>query len=138
MMKYGLPSFALILLVLAVISIARTQPVIKTVPPPSTPPVSAFDKEVGAVGLVEANTENISISLPVPGLVTRVYVKAGDRVRKGDKLFSLDDRDLTAEWKLRRSAVEVATMKLQRLLESPRPEEIPPAEARVQEAKEAV
>ena len=138
MIKYGLPSFGLIVLVLAIISIARTQPVIKNVPPPGTPSVSAYDKEVGAVGLVEANTENIAISLPVSGLVTHVYVKAGDGVRKGERLFSLDDRDLVAELALRQTAVSVAQRKLEKLLESPRPEELPPAEARVHEAEALV
>ena len=138
MMKYGLPFLGMIALVLAIISIARTQPVNPTVPTPASPPVSAYDKEVGAVGLVEASTENISISLPVPGLVTHVYVKSGDRVRKGDRLFSLDARDLLAELALRQSAVEVAQRRLDKLLESPRPEEIPPAEARVREAEELV
>ena len=90
------------------------------------------------MGLVEANTENISISLPVPGLVTRVYVKSGDHVRKGEKLFSLDDRDVLAELALRQSSVEVSQKRLDRLLASPRPEEIPPAEARVREAEELV
>lgn len=138
MMKYGLPSFSLFVLALAVISIARTQPVIENVAPPAPPPMSAYDKEVGAVGLAEANTENISISLPVPGLVKRVYVKAGDYVGKNDKLFSLDDRDLVAEHTLRQSAVEVAQKRLDKLLESPRPEEIAPVEARVREAEELV
>ncbi len=135
MIKYGLPSFGLMALVLSILSIARTQPIIKSVPPPASPPVSAYDKEVGAVGLVEANTENISISLPVPGLVTHVYVKAGGHVRKHDKLFSLDDRDLLAELALRQSAVEVARRRLDKLLESPRPEEIAPVEGRVREAE---
>ena len=138
MIKYGVPSFGLISLVLAIISIARTHPSIQSVDPPAPPPVSAYGKEVGAVGLVEANSENISISLPVPGLVTKVYVRVGDQVRKGDRLFSLDDRDVAAELALRQSAVAVAQKKLDRLLESPRPEEIAPAEARVREAEEQV
>ncbi len=135
MIKYGLPSFGLMALVFSILSIARTQPIIKSVPPPASPPVSAYDKEVGAVGLVEANTENISISLPVPGLVTHVYVKAGGHVTKHDKLFSLDDRDLLAELALRQSAVEVARRRLDKLLESPRPEEMAPVEGRVREAE---
>jgi len=138
MIKYGLPSFGLISLILAIVSIARTQPSIESVPPPASPPVSAYDKGVGAVGLVEANTENISISVPVPGLVSHVYVSSGDQVRKGDKLFSLDDRDVLAELGLRQSAVEVAQKRLDRMLASPRPEEIPLAEARVREAEEIV
>ena len=138
MLKYGLPVFAALLLGLAVFSIARTQPVRKSVPPPYMPPTSAFDKEVGAVGLAEASSENISISLPVPGLVTRVYVKAGDQVKKGERLFSLDDRDLAAELSLRQSELTVAQAKLKKLLDFPRPEEIPAAEARVHEAEETL
>ena len=136
MLKYGLPSVALVLLVLAVLSIARTQPVRKEVPPPAVPATAAFPQQVGAVGIVEAASENIAISLPVSGLVTTVYVRAGDRVRKGTALFSLDDRDLRAELALRQSARAVAEAKLQKLISSPRPEEIPPAQARVQEAAE--
>ncbi|MBV9459661.1 MAG: biotin/lipoyl-binding protein, partial [Bradyrhizobium sp.] len=136
MLKYGLPSVALSLLVLAVLSIARTQPVRKEAPPPSAPATAAFPQQVGAVGIVEAASENISISLPVSGLVTAVYVKAGDHVRKGVPLFSLDDRDLRAELALRQSTLEVSQAKLQKLLASPRPEEVPPAEAHVREAAE--
>jgi RND family efflux transporter MFP subunit len=51
--------------------------------------------------LVEANTENIQLSLPVPGWVTAVNARAGDKVMAGDKLFSLDDRDLKAELEVR-------------------------------------
>jgi HlyD family secretion protein len=136
MLKYGIPSVALLLLVLAVLSIARTQPVRKEVPPPSVPATAAYPQQVGAVGIVEAASENISISLPVSGLVTSVSVKAGDHVRKGAPLFSLDDRDLRAELALRRSSLEVARAKLQKLASAPRPEEVPPAEARVREAIE--
>jgi multidrug resistance efflux pump len=88
------------------------------------------------VGLVEASSENIAISAPVPGMVTRVYVTAGDRLVRGEKLFSIDDRDLKAELALRRSSLALAKAKLERLLRSPRPEEIPPAEAKVREAEQ--
>src|SRR5205085_2923134 len=87
MLKYGLPSVAAVLLVLAVLSVARTQPVRKEVPPPALPATAAFAEQVGAVGIIEAASENIAISLPVPGLVTAVYVRAGDHVRKGTPLF---------------------------------------------------
>lgn len=136
MLKYGLPSVAVVLLVLALISIGRTQPVRKDVAPPSVPATSAYPEQVGAIGIVESASENIAISLPVPGLVTHVYVQAGARVQKGAPLFSLDDRDLRAELELRQSTLAVSEARLQKLVSSPRPEEIPPAEARVHEAEE--
>jgi multidrug resistance efflux pump len=138
MFKYGIPIFAAIVLSLASVAIVRSRTVHASVPPPSAPPAATFSSKVGAVGLVEAASENIAISLPVSGLVTSVSVKAGDRVAKGQRLFSLDDRDLRAELALRQSALTVSQAKLERLRSMPRPEDIPPAEARVREAQELV
>lgn len=138
MTKYGIPAIAVIVLALAGFSIARTRPVQAKMQPPVQPPAATFDQKVGAVGLVEASSENIAISLPVPGLVTSVYVKAGDRVGKGQKLFSLDDRDLRAELALRKMAAEVAKARLQKLVSLPRPEDIPPAEAKLHEAEQTL
>ncbi len=136
MTKYGLPIIAALILTFAIFAIVRSQPVHATVAPPSPPPTAGFEKSVGAVGLVEASSENIAVSLPVQGMVTHIYVKAGDHVTKGAKLFSIDDRDLQAELGLRRSSLAMAQAKLDKLLRSPRPEEIPPAEAKVKEAEE--
>src|SRR5215475_2619909 len=136
MTKYGLPIIAAIVLAMSIFSIIRMQPAHATLAPPSPPPTPVKQNSVGAVGLVEASTENIAVSVPVQGMVTNVYVKAGDRVQKGTKLFSIDDRDLEAELGLRRSSLALAQAKLDKLLRSPRPEEIPPAEAKVREAEE--
>jgi HlyD family secretion protein len=138
MLKYGLPTLAALFLVLAVFSVARTRPKYKPAEPPKTPSVVTYDKAVGGVGLVEASTENISLSTPVSGLVTRVYVKVGDQVKANDKLFSLDDRDLQAELRSRQSALELARASLGKLLKSPRPEEVPILEAKVSEARQAL
>ena len=137
MTKYGIPIFAAMVLTFATYSVIKSKPVEARMTPPSAPPSEMrFDAKVGAVGLVEASSENIAISLPVPGLVTQVYVQAGDRVRKGQKLFSLDDRDQRAELALRQRALDVAQAKLEKLVRMPRAEEIPPAEARVRAAEE--
>ena len=135
MIKYGLPVLAAVALVFATSSVIKMTPTSASVVPPSPPPAAPFPKQIGAVGLVEASSENIAVSLPVPGLVTVVHVRGGDRVKKGRPLFSLDDRDLRAELALRKSSVELAQARLEKLLAGPRPEEIPPAEARVREAK---
>lgn len=136
MTKFGLPVVAAAILVWSIFSIVKSQPVHATVAPPTPPPTPLVQGSVGAVGLVEASSENIAVSLPVPGMVTQVYVKAGDRVGKGTRLFAIDNRDLQAELELRRSALATAQARLEKLLRSPRPEEIPPAEAKVNEAQE--
>jgi len=133
--KYGIPILAFLALAFAAASVARLRPVESRVDPDLPPPSAGFKNKVGAVALVEASSENIAVSLPVPGMVTSVFVKAGDRVQKGQRLFSLDDRDIRAELLLRESNLALVKARLARLESSPRPEEIPPAEARVKEAE---
>lgn len=134
-MKYGVPAMAVLALGFAGLSVARLRPRNPPAEPFSPPPAAQFQNKIGAVGLVEASTENIAVSLPVPGLVTSVYVKAGDEVRKGQRLFSLDERDVRAELALRESNLSLSKARLDRLEAAPRSEEIPPAEARVREAE---
>lgn len=138
MKRFGLPLLALAALIFGTVSVWKWRSVKTETSPPSPPPTTDFRHTVGAVGLVEAGSENIAISTPVPGLVMNVYVEAGDRVVAGQKLFSLDDRDLRAELEVRRTALEVTRQKLAKLEQSPRVEEIPPAEARVREAEAAM
>jgi HlyD family secretion protein len=136
MIKYGLPVFAALALTFAVFKVVRTQQVHARVMPLGPPPAAVYARQLGAVGLAEAQSENIAISLPVPGLVTHVAVKPGDHVKKGTRLFWLDDRDLQAELALRKSGLALAESKLEKLAMLPRPEDLPPAEARVREAEE--
>src|SRR5262245_60847308 len=135
MKKFGLPLLALTALIFAVASAWKWRSVYTSTSPPLPPPTAGFAHMVGAVGLVEASSENIAISTPVSGLAVKVFVKAGERVRAGQKLFSLDDRDLLAELEVRRAALEVGRQKLAKLEQAPRAEEIPPAEARVARRK---
>ena len=65
------------------------------------PPYSHF---VAGAGIVEANTENISIGTQVAGIVSKIYVKVGDKVKAGDPLFTIDERAQRAEVKTREAA----------------------------------
>lgn len=138
MKKLGLPALALVALIFAVGAAWKWRTVNKPTAPPQAPPTAGFRHAVGAVGLVEASSENVSVSTAVSGLVVKVYVKAGDRVNAGQYLFSLDDRDLKAELVTRLATLDAARDRMAKLEQSPRPEEIPPAEARVREAEAAL
>lgn len=138
MKRFGLPLLALLALIFAISAAWKWRAVKQSTAPPEAPPTAGFQHTVGPVGLVEASSENISISTAVSGLVVQVYVKAGDRVKAGQSLFALDDRDLKAEIGTRRATLEAAKSRLAKLEQSPRPEEIPPAEARVREAEAAL
>ena len=135
MKKYAIPFLAVISLTFAVAWTMGSRPVRRPTSPPSQPPNAVSAQSVAAVGLVEPESENIALSCAVSGMVTGVYVKAGDRVQAGQKLFLVDDRDLQADLRVKRAALEVARARLAKLEEQPRAEDIPPAEARVREAE---
>src|SRR5215472_7108552 len=134
-MNKTVPLIAAIAMVLAVGAVIAMRPVRHAEPPPSPPPATNFESAVGAVGLVEASSENIELSCAVSGMVTEVYVRAGDHVQQGQKLFSLDDRDLQADLGVKRAALEAARARLAKLEGEPRAEDVPPAQARVHEAQ---
>src|SRR5262250_513294 len=137
-MRKTVPVIAVMAFVFAVGAVLAMKPVRRPEPPPSPPPTAKFESSVGAVGLVEANTENINVSCAVSGMVTQLYVKAGDHVQKGQKLFSLDDRDLQADLAVKRTALNNARAQLAKLIAEPRPEELPALEAKVTEAQALV
>ena len=66
------------------------------------PPRSPFATTVAGAGIIEArsdasNTANISVGSELSGVVSIVGVKVGAKVKAGDLLFELDDRQMRAE-----------------------------------------
>ena len=123
MFKYIFPVLAtggVLFSVFVVMNGAKPVPASQPVAQPSTSP---FDDFVAGAGIVEASTENINISTPVPGTITDVHVRVWDRVRRGDKLFQLDTRDLEAELRVREAALRLAESR------------VPEAEANAGDAK---
>ena len=135
MKRYTVPVIAILSLMFAVAWALASKPVHMPTVPPSPPPESTSEDTVAAVGLVEPESENIELSCSVSGMVTGLYVKAGDHVKEGQRLFTVDDRDIAAQLAIKRAALALAQAKLQKLEQAPRAEEIPPAEAKVEEAK---
>jgi multidrug resistance efflux pump len=133
-MKRTIPALAVLSFIFAVFYTYSARPVQGRSTPPQPPPQAASGNTVAAEGLVEPEYENILLSTPVPGLVTGLYVKTGDRVRAGQPLFSLDDRDLQADLSVRRATLAATRARLEKAEQSPRPEEVPPAQAKVDEA----
>jgi len=106
--RFVLPVVALAALVFGVISVVQSQPRREVTTPPSPPPVSSYAQTVAAVGLIETSTENIAVGTEIAGVVTKIYVDVGSRVKAGDPLFSIDSRATRAELATRRAAVQVA------------------------------
>jgi multidrug resistance efflux pump len=133
--KIVLPLVALGLLAFAIAFVSgqnrSTPPARPALPPPESP----FDYTVAGAGLVEAQTENIAIGSATPGVVTKVLVKVDQKVRAGDALFELDDRQLQAELALRKAAVAAAKADLTRMENEPRREELLMSKALLAEAR---
>src|SRR5262249_56667934 len=92
MKRLLIPLVAVLMLGFAVVHVVRARTPRDILPPPESPARSTFTEAVGAVGLVEASSENIAISTPVSGLVVGVFVSAGDRVTARQPLVSRADR----------------------------------------------
>jgi multidrug resistance efflux pump len=133
--RYVLPVIALGLLIFAVSHVRRSRQTDFNPPPPVEPSRSPFGATVAGAGIVEAQTENISIGSPLPGVVVEVKVVVDQKVKAGDELFRLDDRALQAELKTRNATLLAAQADLTRLDNQPRTEQIPVQEAKVHEAE---
>jgi len=133
--RYLLPALAVISFSFAVVQMTKAQ----HRPPPASPPVeparSPYPQTVAGAGIVEPETENISIGTNLPGIVRAVHVRVDDRVKAGDLLFDLDDRQLAAERDIRAAAVASARAQQKKLLDAPRPEELPALRAKVAEGR---
>jgi multidrug efflux pump subunit AcrA (membrane-fusion protein) len=125
-MKNATPTITIFLAVLGVLlSGAIVAKVNSDKPAPITPlppPKKPFAHGIGATGLIEADQENIRIGMPVPGLVSEVFVKVWDEIEADAPLFSLDSTELMAqlptqeaEVKVRRAQLKEASDRLRRM-----------------------
>lgn len=120
--------------------VVQSQQTVPPKPPLVEPARSPFARTVAGAGLIEArseasNTANIAVGSVLPGVVTRVPVKVMQTVKAGDPLFELDDRQLKAELAVREANLASMKSQLDRLEQMPRPEELPPLEAKMREAE---
>ena len=95
-LKYILPLLAVAGFLFAaytVINSNKPMPVAKAVTEPASAPFKAF---IAGAGIIEAQSQNIAVGTPLPGIVKTVAVKVGNQVKAGTPLFYLDDRDTRA------------------------------------------
>jgi multidrug resistance efflux pump len=133
-----LPVLAVGMLTFAVIHVVKAQQTLPKPPPPIEPARSPFKNTVAGAGIVEARTKNIAIGTALPGLVLEVYVPVdhvGTTVRKGDKLFRVDDRQLQAQLQTAKANLAASKAQLTKLENQPRQEERGPSLAKVAAAE---
>jgi HlyD family secretion protein len=114
LLRYG-SILAAIAGVFAILGITRLQAE-RRIPPSTDPPIppapKPYAQSVSATGIIESLSENVAIGVPLAGLVMEVKVAVNDRVKSGDMLFRLDDRDLRAQEVTTRARQEVSRTKV--------------------------
>lgn len=103
--------FATVMLIIAIISILRHTPAAEG-EPVIPAPMAPHEDMVGGIGIIEPKSENINIGTHLPGVVQKVYVTAGQKVKVNDPLFTIDNRDTLAELALAKAKLHSATIKM--------------------------
>ncbi len=110
--KYVLSALALVGVGLGIFAALRSARTLVPTPMVSEAPAPPYQTFVAGAGLVEANTENIAIGTQIAGVVSKIYVQIGNRVKAGDPLFTIDDRATRALLATQEAAVKVAQSQL--------------------------
>jgi multidrug efflux pump subunit AcrA (membrane-fusion protein) len=76
--------------------------------PPGAPPRSIYADTVAAVGLIEPACELITLGTHRSGVVEQTHVKAGQQVKKGAPLVTLNTRQLRAELAVAKAQINEA------------------------------
>jgi multidrug efflux pump subunit AcrA (membrane-fusion protein) len=133
-----LPIIAMIGIGLAIYTVYKQSRPAPTAPPSGQPTKSPFSNRVAGSGLVEPATEIMNIGTSIPGTVQSVSVKEGQLVKKGDILFTIDQRDTVAQLGAAKAKLEVATRKVEQLKSMPHAEDVDRATAIVAQRQSAV
>lgn len=136
--KFFLPILAAVGVVFAIYVVHASNRPIAAAQPVVQPAAAPFSSYIAGAGIVEAKGENIAIGTGQGGTVIGVFVKIGDHVTKGQPLFQIRNFTQKAELEQSKAALALAQAKLKRLENAPRPEEIPPAQAKVDEAQSSL
>jgi HlyD family secretion protein len=129
--KYSLPLLACCGFVFALYIVRADNRAVPVGQPVTEPAESPFPSFVSGSGLIESESENVSIGAPMAGLITHVFVKAGARVHEGAPLFQLDARSVLAQLAIQESLLASSKARLVKVVTLPRPVDIAPLEAQV-------
>src|SRR5215831_7639370 len=94
--RHGIPLLAIAMVSFAGWSIAAKHDPRVTTSPPIAAQTNPYDDNVAGTGIVEPASEVIAIAIESGGVVSRMDVMAGVRIKAGQRLFAIDERDYRA------------------------------------------
>lgn len=112
-----LPIIAVFSFVLALLSVIKMEPSSQKLAPPIKPVEAPKLKSnqslfLSGKGIVESLSEDINIATSVSGVVTKVFVKVGQQVKKGEPLLEIQTDKAQSDYAVRLSELEVAKARL--------------------------
>jgi HlyD family secretion protein len=135
MLKYLVIALSVIGLLAGIYVVATAKEKIPNPPPDQPPATNPYSNGIAALGFVEPQSKTIAIGASEPGLVVEVLADVNDAVKAGQPLMRLDDRAIRAELLTAEASLVASRASVTRLENAPRPEDIPPVEARAAEAR---
>ena len=99
------------------------------------PPKNPYPKGIAGAGIVEPASQNVVIGVTDPGLVTKVFVVPGQKVKAGEPLYQIDTRSLESQLVPARAQVPQFEAALQQTVGFRRKEEEPGLRAHVAEGE---
>lgn len=96
---WRIPIISLLFLLFAIVSIFN-KPSIRVSQGITPPPQAGYQRSIVGIGVVEPRSELIELGVDLPGVVNSINVVVGSSVKKGDVIFSLDQRDVDAQIKV--------------------------------------
>ncbi len=106
--KFTLPVLAIIGFSFGVFTVVHSNQPTPIAQPIAQPADSPYPVFIAGAGIIEAQSQNISIGTPLAGIVETVAVTVGDKVAAGQILFKIDAREALAEVAVRKANVERA------------------------------
>jgi multidrug resistance efflux pump len=94
-----------------------------TVTASPSPAIHVNDKVIG-IGYADVDGGATPLSLPLPGAVQQIFIREGQRVRKGEALIRLNDSKAAAQVSRAEAAVLEAKTKLARARRAPKVQEL--------------
>jgi HlyD family secretion protein len=132
LVKFGIPLVAAIAIGFGIATLSHLTPKEQLSAAQNPPPLTTLGANtISGLGEVQMAGEPIAIASPISAVVAKVHVVPGQTVSTGEPLFTLDDRALRAELHNRTATLATANAKLLKLKAGTRPEDLPPARAKV-------
>ena len=97
--KYVIPILAVAGIGFGVATVVQGNKAIPPAPPVAKPAQAPYQTFVAGSGIVEASTENIAIGTDIAGLVSRIYVQIGSRVKAGTRSSPLTTAPRARNWR---------------------------------------